>query len=85
MKKNGEISISFATCRRLYEHHVGYPLPSDMPYRDAAQLVLNALGPEKFRKLAISLSYEDEQPYNKNMPDFEQLFAEACEGWYQTC
>jgi len=42
------MTISLAECRRLYESHFEQPMPSTMPFQEAAEMVLAEVGEETF-------------------------------------
>jgi len=44
------IAMSLAECRLIYESHFEAALPVDLPFENAARLVLEAVGPDEFVK-----------------------------------
>lgn len=46
-----EITLNLAEARTLYEHHYSEVIPSNLPYYQAAKMVLEAVGPEEFLKM----------------------------------
>ena len=50
------VNITLAQAAAIYEHHYGGPIPSVMPYADAAAMVMEAIGAAAFKQLCNDLT-----------------------------
>lgn len=48
---NGPVSLSLRECRGVYSSFFGTPMPTGMPFKDAAQEVYDRVGATEFLQL----------------------------------